>query len=226
MDAEGLKALLEAAPRKLREALFRSAGIRLKTSAYSLRDRSKEQRFDRLRSSLAEGLEVQGEVADELIRNYLGSRPELLGDALDYWKVPHRNGFTDHDMDFVKALSPAEVAQVDAHLSARHAPNDVKLYLRYVGGRNGLGDPIRGIRASFHVDIRGRWRERGRLGRCAARSPLRGRWYEAPSATVPSDAGAGPRLDRSWPFSDRGARALERSGSLKRGAASDRRPSG
>ncbi len=133
LPLDRLKELVEAAPRKVREELFRSVGIRTKSSSFSLKAAQKTARIERLASVLQQGTEPSGDAAEEVIRHHLAQHSSLLGDALDQFDVPHNNGMTDHDLGFFQDLEPARAAALRAELEKRHDPADVDLYLRYVG---------------------------------------------------------------------------------------------
>lgn len=133
LPPDRLRVLVDAAPRKVREELFRSAGIKTKSSTYSLRSGDKSARYDRLKEKLQAGEVRSTEAADEVIRSYLGQRPALLGHALDHFEVPHREGFTDQELDFMAELKPQQVAALRKHLAEQgHDEADIELYCRYM----------------------------------------------------------------------------------------------
>jgi hypothetical protein len=133
LPPERLRAMVDAAPRKVREELFRSAGIKTKSSTYSLRGGDKAARYERLKERLQAGEVRSTEAADEVIRSYLGQRPTLLGHALDHFEVPHQDGFTDRDLDFMAELKPAQAEALRARLQAQgHDEADIHLYCRYM----------------------------------------------------------------------------------------------
>ena len=134
LSAERLRDVVEAAPRKVREELFRSAGIKTKSSTYSLRGGDKSARYARLKERLGGGDGPSAEAADEVVRSYLGQRSALLGHALDHFDVPHQQGFTDQDLDFLTELSPQRARELrEALAQAGHEAGDVELYCRYMG---------------------------------------------------------------------------------------------
>jgi hypothetical protein len=133
LPPERLRVLVDAAPRRVREELFRSAGIRTKSSTYSLRGNDKAARYGRLKVELEAGTVASGDAAEEVIRSYLGQQSTLLGDALDHFEVPHRDGFTDEDLDFMEKLGPREVEAFRSDLRDRgHADADIELYCQYM----------------------------------------------------------------------------------------------
>lgn len=132
MGPDRLRALIDEAPRKIREELFRSAGIRTKGSAFSLKEQGKQARVDKLVAALGQGKEPSFEACEELIRNYLARRPELLGDALDFFEVPHQGGMTDAEIGFMEELAADRVQALRRDLESRHDAADVGLYLKYM----------------------------------------------------------------------------------------------
>src|SRR5688500_12569533 len=97
--------VLSASPKQFREELFHRAGIRAKAGTFSVKAPSKNQvRGEKLLASIQNGKEIEPEVAEELIRNYLYTRREMLGDALTHFGVPHDNGLTDVDLGFIDTL--------------------------------------------------------------------------------------------------------------------------
>jgi len=127
LGAERMDALLKAAPRKVREELYRRLGIKSKSSTFSLKGRSTEK-GDRVVQSLAQGRDPGREVLDELVRNYLFGKRALLTTALDHLEVRHNDGLTDQDLDFLESLEPKQVKALKAALKD-HDPVDVRLYL-------------------------------------------------------------------------------------------------
>lgn len=133
LDPDRLSELLAASPKKFREEIFRRAGVRVKSGAFSLKNEpKKELRAQKLLHALKEGIDIEDGVLEELIRNYLYTRRELLADALDHFKVAHDNGLTDEDLSFVENLKPEEGAQLREQLTAKHDKADVDLYLAFM----------------------------------------------------------------------------------------------
>jgi hypothetical protein len=126
--------LVLASPKKFREEVFRRAGIKAKAgSAFSLSDGKKnEVRVKRLFGAVQEGFVLGDQIAEELIRNYLYTRRELLADALDFFSVPHDHGLTNADLAFVNDIGPDKGNELRALLSAKHREQDVELYLKFM----------------------------------------------------------------------------------------------
>src|SRR5688500_9536361 len=95
--------VVSASPKKFREEVFRRVGVKgTGGGAFSLATNKKnEVRIKRLFKALQDGAELEDPVAEELIRNYLYTRRPLLAEALDFFQVPHDNGLTDAELDFL-----------------------------------------------------------------------------------------------------------------------------
>lgn len=133
LDAERFSELVSASPKKFREELYRRAGIRVKSDAFSLKGSPKnEVRAQKLHALLRGGLQLGDQVLEELIRNYLYTRRTLLADALDYFEVPHENGLTDSELDFIEKLKPEDGRALRENLALRHDGRDVDLYLAFM----------------------------------------------------------------------------------------------
>ena len=125
--------VISASPKKFREELFRRTGIKSRGGAFSLATNKKnELRIKRLFQAIQEGAEIEGAIAEELIRNYLYTRRPLLADALDFFEVPHQEGLTEADLDFLAQVEAARGNELRSKLTARHAEADVDLYLRFM----------------------------------------------------------------------------------------------
>lgn len=133
LDPDRFQQLISASPKKFREEIFRRAGIRVKADPFSLKSSGKsEMRTQKLHTALKEGLDLDENVLEELIRNYLYTRRAMLADALDHFKVPHDNGLTDSDLDFVQKLPPEQGRALREMLAAKHDGRDVDLYLAFM----------------------------------------------------------------------------------------------
>lgn len=126
--------IVSASPKKFREELFRRAGIRAKKGgSFSLNNAKKNAvRIGKLRQALMDGFEVEAELLDELVRNYLYTRRSLLAEALDFFEVEHDEGLTDADLDFVEELPADRVTHLRDLLKRNHDEADVELYLRFM----------------------------------------------------------------------------------------------
>jgi hypothetical protein len=125
--------ILAASPRKLREEAYRRAGIKAKGGTFSLKSSGKsEERAQKLHQHLGAGQPIDEQVADEFLRNYLLARRGLLIAALDHLGVPHSDGLTDHDLDFIPELPLERRHALRATLLEGHPAEDVDLYLAYL----------------------------------------------------------------------------------------------
>ncbi len=133
MNAERFHDVLSASPKIFREELFRRAGIKVKRKVTTLKSRNKNKlRAEKLLASLRDGNEIDGEVLDEVIRNYLYTRRTILIDAMEHFDVPHDEGLTDEDLTFIDELSEDKSTEVRELLAAKHGDEDVVLYLRFM----------------------------------------------------------------------------------------------
>lgn len=134
MSEQYFTAVVSASPKKFREEVFRRAGIKSKGGgAFSLSTNKKnEVRIRRLFKAVQDGFQVQESVAEELIRNYLYTRRDLLAEALDFFEVEHDHGLTDAELDFMQEIEPEKAQALRAQLVEKHDETDVDLYLRFM----------------------------------------------------------------------------------------------
>ncbi len=133
LPAERFASVLSAAPKKVREELFRRAGIKNKGGAFSLKTSQKTNaRINRLYSALASGVLPPDELGEEVIRQYLYHRRDLLAEALDFLGVEHDHGLTDRELDFFADLEAERATQLRAHLLTKNDEADVDLYLGFM----------------------------------------------------------------------------------------------
>ncbi len=133
LDTDRFQQVLAASPKKFREEVFRRAGIRTKSGAFSLKTEPKnEVRTQKLLAAIKEGIDLGEGVAEELIRNYLYTKRAMLSDALDHFKVTHDNGLTDEDLSFVEKLNPEEGKKLKSELASKYGEPDVDLYFAFM----------------------------------------------------------------------------------------------
>ena len=134
LDHDHFDAIVRASPKRFREEVFRRAGIRNRgSSTFSLKPSSKvEARVKRLQEALGSGLQLTDEVLEELVRNYMYTRRDLLAEALDFFEVKHDHGLTNEDLDFMGELPPEKIASLRDVLCRNHEVRDVDLYLRFM----------------------------------------------------------------------------------------------
>lgn len=134
LDGDHFGDVVSASPKKFREEIFRRAGVKNRGGgAFALKSTGKNNaRVKKLRKSMLEGFELEAEIAEELIRNYLYTRRPMLAEALDFFEVEHDEGLTDEELDFIQEL-PAERGQHLRDLLCRNHPEaDVDLYLAFM----------------------------------------------------------------------------------------------
>ncbi|MCB9655271.1 MAG: hypothetical protein H6729_14210 [Deltaproteobacteria bacterium] len=134
MPPDRFEELLAASPKKFREEIFRKAGSKKKTSAFSLKTASGDpHRVGKVQEAIRSGSTLGGEYIEELVRNYLYGRRALLADALDFLGVEHDDGLTETDLDFVGDMPEEKGRALRAALEGKHAASDVELYLSFMG---------------------------------------------------------------------------------------------
>jgi len=131
LEAKKLEEIVGAAPKKVREELYRRAGVKGRPNPYSLKSDG-GARAEKLKAKLDEGTDPGREVEEEILRAYFYARRRLLADALNHLGVKNNEGLTDQDLDFMQELEPEKVASLEKALSA-HDPDDVRLYLQMMG---------------------------------------------------------------------------------------------
>lgn len=135
-QVERMQEILSASPRKFREEVFRRLGIKAKNAGgggfrLSAKSESRAQRFQEI---LVSDRGVPEELLSEIVRNFLYTRRGLLGDALDFFEVEHRDGLTDAELEFLSEVSEEKAIAAERQLlSVGHHEDDVELYLRFMG---------------------------------------------------------------------------------------------
>ena len=133
MSPDRFTEVVGASPRRVREELYRRLGFkRKKAQNFDLKKRKEDDRAVRLLTAIKNGEPVADEVLEELIRSYLSVRRELLSDALDHFQIPHENGLTDSEIDFLSELPKEKAEALRTLLLAKHEPADVELYFAYM----------------------------------------------------------------------------------------------
>ncbi len=133
LSVDDFSNVVNAAPKKVREELFRRAGIKNRGGAFALRSAHKtEGRIRKLHDTFSAGVEIPPEICEEVIRHYLYHRRELLKDALDFLGVEHEDGLTEADLDFLEELAPEKSRALKNKLLGAHSASDVELYLGFM----------------------------------------------------------------------------------------------
>ena len=133
LSPEQFTTVINLCPKKVREELFRRAGIKNRGGAFALKSSQKtEARIRKLHEAMSSGAELPDELGEEVIRQYLYHRRELLSDALDFLEVEHDEGLTEADLDFVEELEPAKGSALRGKLLERHDEQDIDLYLGFM----------------------------------------------------------------------------------------------
>lgn len=134
LDGDHFGAVIAASPKKFREEIFRRAGVKNRGGgAFALKSTGKNNaRMKKLRKAMLEGFELEAELAEELIRNYLYTRRPMLAEALDFLEVEHDEGLTDADLDFIQELPAERGRHLRELLCRQHAEADVDMYLTFM----------------------------------------------------------------------------------------------
>jgi len=134
LSADHFGAVVSASPKKFREEVFRRAGVKNRGGgAFALKSTGKTNaRMKKLRKEMLEGFELEAEIAEELIRNYLYTRRPMLAEALDFLEVEHDEGLTDADLDFIQELPAERGKHLKDLLCRNHEAEDVELYLAFM----------------------------------------------------------------------------------------------
>lgn len=134
LDGDHFGEVVNASPKKFREEIFRRAGVKNRGGgAFALKATGKNNaRMKKLRKSMLEGFELEAELAEELIRNYLYTRRTMLAEALDFFEVDHDDGLTDEELDFIQDLPAERGRHLRDLLCRNHAEGDVDLYLAFM----------------------------------------------------------------------------------------------
>ncbi|MBX2812317.1 MAG: hypothetical protein KTR25_10930 [Myxococcales bacterium] len=129
------KSIVSASPRKFREELFKRFGIKSRAAGGGFKLSAKnDARARKFLELLQADIEVPDEVLQELARNYLYLKRSMLADALDHLDVPHQDGLTDRELDFIAKLPGEEIQDLrDSLQSKGHTERDVLLYLCFLG---------------------------------------------------------------------------------------------
>lgn len=130
--------IILASPKKIREEVFRRTGIKSKGSnKFSISKGGKNSvRVQKLFKALQKGTELSSELSEELIRNYLYTRRDLLADALDHFGVEHEHGLTDSELDFLEDMDTEKAQALRTLLCEKHEESDVELYFRFMNIRS------------------------------------------------------------------------------------------
>ncbi len=135
MSDDKFAEVIQASPRKIRETLFNRLGIKAKKKSVGLKLHGKlEERTKKLHARLKEaGTKQEAELCEELLRNWLYNKRELLCDTLDYLEVKHDNGLIDEEPTFFQELERDKVDAMIGHLKDKgHHLEEIKVYLSFV----------------------------------------------------------------------------------------------
>ena len=135
MSEDTFAEMVKASPRKIRETLFGRLGIKAKKKSVGLKVHGKlEERTRKLHVRLKEGKsENEENLCEELLRNWLYTKRDLLKDTLDHLDVKNDNGLIDEEPTFFQELEKEKVTELVEHLKEKgHNPEAIEVYLRFV----------------------------------------------------------------------------------------------
>jgi|GEM_PF-2966364 len=134
LSEERFTHLFKESPKKVREFIFTRFGIKSQSPSafkFAVPGQKTEQQTKALYQALK--THEDKEVSEEIIRNYLMNKRQMLADTLDHLKIPHDKGLTENDID-VFASFPDEQIQtiVDYLVGLGHPREDALLYLQFM----------------------------------------------------------------------------------------------
>ena len=134
MSDDTFQEVIQSSPRKIRETLFGRLGIKAKKSVGlkvhgKLEDRSKKL-HEKLRSATTP---QEAQLCEELVRNWLYTKRQLLIDTLDHLGVKHEGGLVDEEPTFFQELSEEKVNSLVKSLREKgHGDEVIQAYLFFV----------------------------------------------------------------------------------------------
>lgn len=135
MSEETFSELVSASPRKIRETLFQRLGIKAKKTIGLKVHAKTEDRTKKLHERLkAADTENENRLCEELVRNWLFTKRDLLKATLDHLGVKNDNGLVDEEPTFFTELSAEKVKElVDALKKQGFHIEHIHAYLAFVG---------------------------------------------------------------------------------------------
>lgn len=138
LSREKFVELLDASPRQARETFFSRHGVRLPKMRGRRPPKPGEKRAIRA-AGLFEALQQtqDDELCEELLRNWLLTKREMLAAALDHLGIEHNHGLTQSDeLEKVGELSAADLAELAKAIEDVATAADIAIYLKFLGAKN------------------------------------------------------------------------------------------
>jgi hypothetical protein len=135
LQPDTFQEVIQASPRRIRETLFGRLGIKAKKRSIGVRVHGKlEDRTKKLHEKLREGsTEQENNLCEELLRNWLFTRRDLLKATLDYLDIANDNGLIEEEPDFFQELEEDKVKALVSHLREGGFDDEgIKVYLTFV----------------------------------------------------------------------------------------------
>jgi hypothetical protein len=126
--------LVQSSPRKIRETLFQRLNIKAKKSIGLKVHQKAEERSKKLHEKL-KGADSENEnrLCEELVRNWLYTKRDLLKATLDHLGIKNDNGLLDEEPTFFQELSVDKVKDLVAHLKKQGFDFEhIRAYLLFV----------------------------------------------------------------------------------------------
>jgi hypothetical protein len=126
--------LVQSSPRKIRETLFQRLGIKAKKTiglkVHAKTEERTKKLHERLKTSTTEN---ENRLCEELVRNWLYTKRDLLKGTLDYLGVKNDNGLVDEEPTFFTEMSAEKVKELVEHLKGKgFHPEHIYAYLAFV----------------------------------------------------------------------------------------------
>lgn len=134
MSPDTFQEVITASPRRIRETLFGRLGIKAKKRGIGLQVHGKlEERARKLHERLKGGSTKQeNDLCEELVRNWLFTKRDMLKAALDHLGVKNDHGLIEEEPTFFQELDEEKVKALWAHLVETFPPEHVRVYLSFV----------------------------------------------------------------------------------------------
>lgn len=134
MTPDTFQEVIASSPRRIRETLFGRLGIKAKKRGVGIQVHGKlEERTKKLHERLKGGSTKQeNDLCEELLRNWLFTKREMLKAALDHLGVPNDHGLIEEEPTFFQELDEEKVKALWKALEGQFPPEHVRVYLTFV----------------------------------------------------------------------------------------------
>lgn len=134
LSEESFSDLVSASPRKIRETLFQRLNIKAKKTiglkVHAKTEERTKKLHERLKTSTTDN---ENRLCEELVRNWLYTKRDLLKATLDHLGVKNDNGLVDEEPTFFAELTIEKVKDLVADLKGKGFPDEhIYAYLAFV----------------------------------------------------------------------------------------------